>query len=163
MLLRPFLVACVIGTALAVAATGSVSLSLVATTTLSWSFVVAIQVLAAVVIVGTASGRTLPVGRAVDAFFAFHVPWSAWMLAWAVWTWMTPPAWRHSGWVLWTAFAPAAWTAFLIYRFCLDVLGEPHRRAIARTCAHQAIVWGAFVLIGGAAVGLWPRILRVLG
>jgi hypothetical protein len=163
MLLRPLLVACVIGTTLAIASTGSVSLGLVATTTLSWSFVVGVQLIAAFVIIGTAPARTMAVPQAVDAFFALHVPWSSWMLAWATWTWMASPAWRHSDWVLVTALAPAGWTAFLVYRYCRDVLGEPHHRAVARTSMHQAMVWGAVAFIGGAAVGLWPRILRVLG
>jgi len=162
MILRLLLVACTIGTSLAIAATGTVTLGLVADTTISWSFVVLVQLGAALAIIGTAPRRTLPIGPALEAFFALHVPWSSWMLAWAAWTWMTPPVARHAGWALWTALVPAAWTAILVYRFCRDVLAEPHRRAFARACVHQAIVWGAFLLVGGAAVGIWPRLLRVL-
>lgn len=163
MLLRPLLVAVVLGTSLAIASTGTVGLGLVASTTLAWSFVVLIQLLAALAIVGTAPRRTIPTGRAVHEFFGLHVPWSSWLLGWAVWAWTISPLERHSGWVLWTALVPAVWTALLIYRYCRDVLAEPHRRAIARACAHQAIVWGAFLVIGGSAVGLWPRVLQVLG
>jgi hypothetical protein len=101
--------------------------------------------------------------RALDAFFALHVPWSSWMLAWATWTWITTPVVRHSGWVLWTALVPAAWTAIGIYRFCRQELGDPHRRALARVFAHQAIIWTTFLVAGGAAVGLWPRVVQLLG
>ncbi|MGE5816356.1 MAG: hypothetical protein ACM36C_17865 [Acidobacteriota bacterium] len=160
MFVRPLLVAVIIGTSLVIASTGTVSLALVAETTVAWSFVVLIQLLAALAIVATAPRRTMPTSRAVHAFFGLHVPWSAWMLAWAAWTWMTPA--DRPGWITWTALAPAAWTAVLVHRFCREVLGEGHRPALVRLCAHQAIVWSAFLLIGGAAVGLWPRVLWVI-
>ena len=154
---RPVLVAIILGTSLAVASTGSVNLLLVAETTLAWSFVVVIQFGAALAMIAAARHRAVSTGRALHAFFGLHVPWSAWLLAWAGWTWMTPA--DRPGWVLWTALVPAGWTAVLIYRFCRDTLGDGHRVAVARLCVHQTIVWTSFLLIGGAAVGLWPRLL----
>jgi hypothetical protein len=163
MFLRPLLVACVIGTALSIASTGTVSLQLVAGTTSAWLFVVLIQLLAALAIVITAPRRTVPVRAAVDGFFALHVPWSAWLLAWAAWIWITPEIDHYSGWAYGTAVAPATWTAALIYRFCRTVLADSRRIAVVRLAAHQAMVWTAFLAIGGAAVGLWPRVLQWLG
>jgi hypothetical protein len=156
------LVVLVLGTSLTIAATGTVSIGLVATITLAWSGVVLIQLLAALAVVGLAPRRRLPLGQATAAFFRLHLPWSAWLLAWALFTWITAPAGRHSTFIMWTALVPACWSAVLIYRFCREVLADAHRAAIVRTCAHQAIIWTSFVVIGGAAVGLWPRVLWVL-
>jgi hypothetical protein len=84
------------------------------------------------------------------------------LLALSAWTWVTSPVDRHSGWPLATALAPAVWTAVLIYRFCRERLNDGHRAAVVRVAAHQAIVWTAFVVIGGAAVGLWPRVVGIV-
>jgi hypothetical protein len=160
MFIRPLFVAIIIGTSQVIASTGRVSVLLVAETTLAWSFVVVIQLVGALAIIATAPRRALTTTRAVHVFFGLHGPWSAWLLAWAAWIWMTPA--DRPGWILWTALVPAGWTGVLIYRFCRDVLGDSHRSALVRLCIHQAIVWAAFLFIGGAAVGLWPRVLWIL-
>lgn len=158
LLLRLLLVAIVLGTSLAIAATGTVSLELVAATTVSWSFVVGVQLVAALAILGPARNRTMSLAHALDDFFSLHVPWSMWLIAWALFNWLTSPIAR-SNWILASAAAPLAATSVLIYRFCRQELGDQHRRAVLRTVVHQAIVWTCFLLVGGAAVGLWPRLL----
>jgi hypothetical protein len=163
LLARLLLVAIVIGTSMALSATGTVSLGLVLSMTLTWSFVVLIQLAAAVAVIGPASGRTGSLGCALDEFFQLHVPWSAWLMALALFTWLTSPLNRPSNTALQlTAAFPAMWTALLIYRFCREALGDSHRAAIVRTLWHQAIIWTSVLVIGGAAVGLWPRILWVV-
>ena len=76
MLRRPLVIALVIGTAVPIMAVQRVTLGLVAASTVSFSFVVAIQLLVGAAVIASASSRRVGMPRALDLWFAGHVPYS---------------------------------------------------------------------------------------
>src|SRR5260370_2794711 len=82
---RPLLVTAVLGVSAAMGGTGHVTPALVLSTTLCWSFVVALQAAIALALVAGPARRTVGLARAIDLYFAGHAPWSLWMLATVAW------------------------------------------------------------------------------
>lgn len=158
---RPFMAAVVLGGAVAMTGTRHVTPLLVLSTTACWVVLIAAQVLIALLVFGRAATRTVGVPRALDLFFASHVPWSLWMLA--VVAWAPTPGGRPLTPVLLAALVPMVLTPRMIAAFCRQVLGMDGRQAIARTTMHQVVTWGLFVAVYGSAIALWPRILEALG
>jgi len=153
---RPALVALVLGTSEAIAATRHVTPGLLLSTTLCWAFVVLLQIAIALSLMAGASRRTVGLPRAIDLFFASHVPWSLWILAAAAWA---PSAvGRPFTPLLIAAAVPAVLTPRMIAAFFREVLEMDPREARARTAVHQALTWGLLVLLFGTAVALVPRI-----
>ena len=158
---RPALVAVVVGAAIALGATGHVTPRLLLSTTLCWAFVVVLQIAIAVALIAGPSRRTVGLSRALDLFFASHVPWSLWMLFSVAWA--PVPGERSLVVVLVAALAPIVLTPRMIAAFFREVLELDPRRAVLRTGVHQAITWTAFVLLYGSAIALVPRILQWIG
>lgn len=156
---RPLLVAAVLGASFAIAATRHVTPALVLSTTVCWSFVVALQIAIALTLIAGPSRRTVGPARALDLFFASHAPWSLWILAAAAWA---PSPLGRPMTPLATAILPAVLTPRMIAAFFREVLELDARHAIVRTTAHQAITWGLLIALYGWSVALWPRILQWL-
>ena len=133
---------------------------LVVSTTISWSVLVIAQMMIAFVVFAAPAMRTVGIPRAIDLFFASHVPWSLWILAVAAWA--PVPGVRAFTPVLVTALAPMVLTPRMIAAFCREVLGMERRKAIIRTTMHQVVTWGVFVAVYGWSVALWPRIVQWL-
>lgn len=157
---RPLLAALVLGASIAIAATRHVTPALLLSTTLSWAFVIVLQIAIALTTITGPSRRTIGVPRALDLFFASHAPWSLWLLAAA-----SVPA--RLGWpftaMLLLAVIPFVLTARMIAAFFREVLALTPSGALRRTAVHQAMTWGVFVLLYGSAVALQPRIMYWLG
>jgi hypothetical protein len=81
---RPLLVAIVLGVSAAISTTRHVTPALVLSTTLCWCFVVLLQAVIALTLIGPAR-RTVGLARGLDLYFAGHAPWSLWMLAVVAW------------------------------------------------------------------------------
>src|SRR5688572_7580173 len=62
---RPLLVAAVLGASIAIGATGHVTPGLLLSTTLSWSFVVAVQAVIALLLIAGPARRTVGLARSV--------------------------------------------------------------------------------------------------
>jgi hypothetical protein len=156
---RPVVTAIVIGTATSILATERVTLALVLTTTLCWSFVVMVQLLAGLILI--ARSRSPIVGRAsaLDLLFMGHGPWSLWLLTVAAWAPWFPRPESMNLIVLGSAIVPWLWTVTILFSFCTTVMRASRREAIAGTLLHQFIVWTVAVLYVDFAVALWPRIL----
>lgn len=156
---RPLLVAVVFGTSMALSATRHVTPALLVSATVMLSGVMILQILIALAVIGGAPARTAGLARKLDLFFASHAPWSLWMLADAVWV---PSLFGTRTASLWLAIVPIVLTPRIIAAYFREVLGLDRRRARVRTLAHQALTWGLFIAIFGAAVAIWPRILQAL-
>ena len=156
---RPLLAAVVLGVAIAIAATRHVTPALVLSTTLCWAFVVVLQVAIALTLIAGPSRRTVGVARALDLFFASHVPWSLFLLAAAA---APAPLGRPLTPLLLFAVAPLVLTPRMIAAFFREVLQLDPLGALGRTVLHQAITWTLFAGLYGAAVALRPRLLEWL-
>ena len=169
MLRRPLIVALVIGTAVPIMAVQRVTLGLLISSTLSFLFVVAIQIaVGALLIASTATGRGRPSGRpfarALDLWFAGHVPYSLWLLLAAAAIAAMPAAGLDG--LIAVAVIPSAWTAVIVAAFCRNVLGTSTAGARWRAVAHFLAMWGiALQLVALTAGGwfqVWAPIARVL-
>lgn len=152
------LVSLIIGTATTAAATGRVTLSLVVSGALGWSFVPVLQLLTGSILVRGPQGDR---PRLLEHYFALHWPWSLWLLAYHGALLLLPT--RALGtWLALTAVVPIAVTARLLLRFTRSRVTADRRAAIRRVVLHQAITYGVFLAYAAAAVALWSRVLKVL-
>ena len=156
---RPLLAAVVLGASIAISATRHVTPALVLSTTLCWAFVVALQVAIALSLIAGPSRRIVGVARALDLFFASHLPWSFFLLAAAA---APAPLGRPLTPLLLFAVAPLVLTPRMIAAFFREVLQLDPGRALGRTALHQAITWTVFAVLYGSAVALRPRLLEWL-
>lgn len=150
-----------IGALTAMSTTGRVTAGLVFTVALSWSFVLAIQALAAAVIIALAPHRTVTVGRAFELLFLGHVPWSLWMLAASFSLIVIKPFMSLT--LLLTMAIPGVWTMVILSAFCRRVLGAGTVAAGGFAVLHQAVIWSCFLNYVAFAAGGWARVLQVAG
>lgn len=156
MLRRPLVVLVVIGTAVPIMAVQRVTLTLLAASMVSFSFVIAIQLLVGAAIVASAGSRQVGFPRALDLWFAGHLPYSLWLLMVAA-VFASLPYGSLDGLVL-LAVMPAAWTAVIVAAFCRQVLGTSRAGARWRAAAHFVLTWAiAFELMAWSAGG-WFQI-----
>jgi hypothetical protein len=158
----PLFTAILFGTLTAMGATRRVTLGLVVSGIVCWSFVPAIQLLTGIAVIRSVRGRTASIARDVELWFLAHGPWSLCLLALMVFT-----LWRTT-----TPNTPVmvvglgitvVWNAVILRAFCRTVLGDAARASLVRVLWHQAVTW-AFVGVYIALVTqLWPRFLGALG
>ena len=158
---RPLLVALIIGVSVSIAATGRATPALVAGTTLSWSYIVLLQLAIAVALVARGARRTVGLARALDLFFAGHAPWS--LLVLAVAAWAPSPIGRPFWPVVVLAIVPILLTPRIVFAFFREVLGMSARDARRMTAVQQAATWTSFVAIVWVSSALTPRALELLG
>ena len=157
---RIALAVAIIGTSVAVAATGRVSLELVASVGVSWSFALLVQALAAAAIIVPARSRRVTTLRAFELWFRAHLPWTLWLLlppVIALAIGRQPP----DTVLLVAALVPFVWTVFILRAFGRQVLGI--RRIGAIATVHQVIVWGLALTYIAFAIGGWDRVLEEIG
>lgn len=164
MLRRPLIVAVVIGTAVPIMAVQRMTILLLVSAALSFLFVIAIQIAAGAVLIASASSRRVHMSRALDLWFAGHVPYSLWLLLAAAAIAAMPAAGLDG--LIAVAIIPAAWTTVIVAAFCRNVLGTSRAGARWRATAHFLAMWGiALQLVALTAGGwfqVWAPIARVL-
>jgi hypothetical protein len=148
----------ILGAASGAAATGRVDGQVVLSGALCWSFVIGIQVAAAILLVQSAPARHVDLRRALELWFLGHAPWSLWMLTVAAVA-FTVPAIVSLELGLLSATIPSLWTAALVGAFCRHVLRSDRRRALWQTAFHQAVTWSSIIGYLAVATQIWPRIL----
>jgi hypothetical protein len=150
---RMMLVALVIGTSMTVSATERVTLSLVVSGAIGWSFVPLLQLLTGVLLVRRFDARLL------DRYFATHWAWSLWILAAGAVFLLLPETRRSTTWIALTASVPILWTIRLLLAFCREELGLDTRQRRRRVAVHQTMTYLLVLGYVSLAVALWPRIL----
>jgi hypothetical protein len=164
MLHRPLIVALVIGTAVPIMAVQRVTLGLLVSSAVSFSFVVAIQIAVGAVLVASAASRRVRMARALDLWFAGHVPYSLWLLV-AAGAIAAMPAAGLDGLIA-VAVIPSVWTAVVVAAFCRHVLGTSKAGARVRATAHFLAMWAIALQVVAVSAGgwfqVWAPIARVL-
>jgi hypothetical protein len=159
---RPALVALIVGTAVTLSSARRVSLGLVLTGIVCWSFVPLVQCVIGLAVIGRARGDSMSVPRRLELLFAGHLPWSLSTLVMVgLYTFTRLPiglAAQALG-----LLVPAVWTTVILSAFCRTVLGCLTARAHVLTAAHQAMTWTAFFTYVLLFSGLWARILALVG
>jgi hypothetical protein len=158
---RPVLVAVVIGTSVAILATRHVTPALVLSTTVTWSYIVIVQLAIALALLVPRARRTVGLARALDLFFAGHAPWSLFALFAALWAPM--PTGRPT-WVLnAAAVIPMLVTPRIVLAFFEEVLQLGRRAAWRMTLIQQAMTWTVFGAVVWIASGVTARLFELVG
>ena len=158
---RPALSLLIVGAASGAASTGRVDAQVVLSGALCWSFAIAIQVMASILLVRSAPDRHLDVRRSLELWFLGHAPWSLWILTVAAVV-FTVPALVSLEVALLSATVPSVWTAAVVYAFGRHVLRSDRRRALWQTAVHQAVTWSSIIGYLSVVTQIWPRILGQL-
>lgn len=160
---RPALVALFLGGGSGFAATGHLTVGLLASGLLCWSFVPLLQVATAAAIMRPLASRPLPFKRRMELWFMGHAPWSLWVFAATFAMGIAPSSVRIEWPIIGSAVIPIAWTGVIAAAFCRIVLGDSRTVAIARTALHQAVTWTIAFVYVAYVVALWPRVAAFLG
>jgi hypothetical protein len=145
------------GVATGVSAAGEVSWTLAFSGIVCWSFLCAVQVLTAVILLGR-EGRAIGFPRALRLFFLGHAAWSLWLIAAAVYMYSTSDATRRDDLVLVSVLVPMLWTAVVGFSYCREVLRLDVNRALARVIVHQSLTVFVMVAYLAWAIQLLPRL-----
>ena len=151
--------ALVIGTVAAVLGTGRVTIPLVASTTVMWSWVPVVQLLTGYLFVGRVPRR----GEALTEYFETGVYWAVWLLLFALVILVAPQPFAIVSYALATAFVPVFLTARALTRLRRHRCGERASVARRRVFLHQAVTHTIVVGYFAWAVALWPRLLALFG
>ena len=151
---RMAFVALVIGTSLAVSSTERIDLSVVLSTTTTWTFVPLLQLATGLILVRGVRGTT----AALAAYFDTHVPWSMWIIVSHAVLLLAGPARDAALWMALTAVIPAFLTIRLLVVLCETQLGMSRRLALRRVAVHQTVSYALVLLYVAIAVALWPRL-----
>jgi hypothetical protein len=154
---RPAWVLLVIAMMVPIAAVQRVTIGLVATAALSWSFVLLIQTLVAIALIASAPQRRVDVPTALDLWFAGYLPYSLWTLV--ALAWLTTSYAASIEVVIASAIVPAIWTMFLVSAFCRTVLLTTSAGARWRTAAHFVAIWGVTLSYIAWVAGGWFQVL----
>jgi hypothetical protein len=155
---RPALVALLVGATATIASTGRVTPALLLSTTLSWSWVVLVQMAIAVVMTRPLpAGRVVSAARAIELWFAGHVPWTVWLLAVAPLLRLAPDLDVEQ--LLVSMLLPMAWTAPIAAAFSRTVLERSAVESWARAFVHHAAVVLIILSYVAWAAGGWFRLL----
>src|SRR5262245_18152069 len=161
-LLRPATILLAIGVVIPMMAIHRVTLRLAGTAVVAWGFAVALEFVAASCVIASASSRRAGMARAIDLWFAGHLPFSLWLLMLPIATTsLSLPAFE----VIWlTALVPLIWTVFIVTAFCRTVLGTSAAGARWRAAIHLAVVIivgsTLFIISAGGGAAVWSYTLR---
>ena len=134
-LATPALVALILGITTSVAGVGRVTVSLVLSGALCWSFVVILQGLTGLALIASASTRRVGFARGLELLFDGHGPWSLWLVGMGfLHTVAASPIVMVA-----TAIVPLAWTAVILGAYGREVLGVTAAGARLRVLMHQAM------------------------
>ena len=145
----------VLGTATAVAATGRVTVSLVLSGMLVWSFVPVFQALTGLLFVHSSR---FPRAVALRRYFAPGWYWWIWYLSVAVIVLLAPDVWRFLDYLLCTLAVPALLTARALFALRRELHGESGVTAVRHVAIHQGVTYLALAAYIGWTVGLWARV-----
>ncbi len=164
LLRRPALFALLLGACISLSTTGRLTLRLLPSGALLWSFAPALQMIAAAAVIRRFGRGRLSLPAGLDLYFLGLGPWSLWLLGVAGLVSSVSPeqtaTWGFS--LLATAVVPLVWSGVITYGFLRGALALGRRRALLGLALHGAFVLGpvlAFFLLSGHLV---PRIAGLL-
>ena len=150
-LLRPALVLLVLAVGLPITAVHDITLDLVLRSAAAFSLIVLLQLAIGAVVIASAPTRRVSFTRALDLWFAGHLPYNLWVLFLPFVT-AVPIGLAGSPHELMgvSIIAPFVWTTFIVGAFCRVVLDVTPGGARRRVVLHMTMV-----LIAGVALAIW--------
>jgi hypothetical protein len=160
---RVLVAAVILGATMATTTTLVADAVVVARASLTWSFAIAVQIVAALVLVASGPDRRVTSLRAFDLLWATSGPWTLWLAGFTWWVASQAPRALELHGVIPSLVMPAAWTTCLVFAYCREVLNLPTREAMVRTACHQAALWAVGTGYFFWAVQGWPRLIGLFG
>ena len=162
---RPLLVAFVLGCTMSLITAASLTLRLVGSATIYWSFVPLVET-GALAAVCWSERRIVSFPRAIDLFFTGHGPWTLWLIGLsAIWSFLLPvKAFSLTGavWLYGAGTIVILWSAYIDFCFFRFVFGRNRTRAGRDLLLHRSISWSLIIAIFGEPA-IWPDIVGRFG
>ena len=136
-------------------ATGRITISLVLSGMLVWSFVPVFQVVTGIFLV---RGSRMPRGVALARYFAPGWYWWVWFLTVAVIVLLVPGVGGFLDYFLCTIPIPAALTARALVALRRELHGDNAFTALRHVAVHQAVTYLSLALYIAWTVDLWARL-----
>jgi hypothetical protein len=149
----------VLAVAIPIMALQRVTIALVATTAIAWSFVLAIQLIVGSVLIASVRSRPTGFMRALGLWFAGYLPYGLWLLAVAA---LMSNMTGSVELVIVLAIVPSLWTAAIVSAFCRVVLGCSRAGARWRAAIHLLSVWTIGLEYVAVSAGGWFQITASL-
>jgi len=150
-LLRPALVLLVLAVSLPITAVHNITFDLVLRSAMTFSVIVLLQLAIGAVVITSAPARPVSFFRAIDLWFAGHLPYNVWILLLPFVTGIqVGPADSPHELMGVSVVVPFVWTAFIVGAFCRVVLDVTPGGARRRVVLHMAMV-----LTAGFALAIW--------
>jgi hypothetical protein len=143
------MIAVLMGCVVSLTTSGLLTLRHLATATVYWASVPAVEMLACAALLWRRR-RRVSMASAIDVFFAGHSTWTLMLIGLAVTLSFLPP---HTGWLLllrvwvWVALAVLAWSAYVDYCFFRYHVGSSRAAALGEVAVNRALVWPAVLAI----------------
>lgn len=164
MLRRPAFFALLLGACISLSTTGRLTLRLLLSTAVLWSFAPALQLIAATAVIRLFGRGRLSLAAGLDLYFLGLGPWSLWLLGVAGLVSCVSPE-QAAIWgtpILITAVVPLVWSAVITFAFLRGALALTRPRALLGLALHAVLVLGpplAFFVMSGH---LGPRVAGFL-
>jgi len=155
-LARPALALLLIAVVVPMMVTHAITAGLVLTSAAAWGFVVAIQLAIGAIFVAPAPASGVAFWRAMDLWFAGHMPYSLWIL---LLPFLTSSAVPPHDMIGVSILAPLVWTSVITSAFFRTVLGMDASTARRRAVFHLMIVVVIVSAVGLSAAGGIPATL----
>jgi hypothetical protein len=168
LLRRPAFFALLLGACISLSTTGRLTLRLLLSGAVLWSFAPALQMIAAAAVILLLRRGPLSLAAGLELYFLGLGPWSLWLLGVAgLVSWLSPE--RTATWtadpgisILTTAVVPLVWSAVITFGFLRGALALGRRRALLGLALHGALVWGPVIAFFLSSGQLAPRIAGAL-
>lgn len=155
---RPLFLAAVLGCAVSLAASGTVTPRLAIPAATYWTFVPLVEVLALAIVIWSRRRQTsLP--AAIDIFFAGHAPWTLYVMGLAGVLAFVPP---QRGWELMTTAGiaglvlAAVWSAWIDFHFFRWIFGATRAAAARDVAVCRVLTWTTiFVIFAVPVMSPW--------
>ena len=154
------LVALVIGTSVAAAATERVTLGLLLTSALAWSFVPVLQLGTGLWLVRRAGATRRVV--ALERYFETHRAWSVFLVGYHALLLGWPASRGYALFLAPLAIIPIIVTITSLTRMCREVLGMTASGARLAVAIHQALTYLLVLAYAGWASAYLPRVVGLL-
>jgi hypothetical protein len=143
--IRPLLLAFVLGCTVSLGASGRLSLRLIADGALSFAFLPAFSVIGFAIVYHLHRQRPVPFWRGLDAFLTGQLPWLLWLFLLAAVCAVVEPR-RLGPWILpleLSVAIPVIWSSVADFTFFREVMGRTGAAAVRDLLLYRALAWGA--------------------
>lgn len=147
LLRRPLFLSFVLGCTISLVTFPGLTLRLAGPSTVYWSFVPLVEILAFAVVSGSIN---LPFSRKVDLFFTGHLPWLLWLACLSCAFSFLSPGSAFAMSIVWLyGVAPVVmvWSLWIDFCFYRSVAGDSSGVALRRLLLQRLLSWGAIALI----------------